>query len=161
MYIFVFLWTPSLQAVAPQSSTPLPYGIIFANFMASMMLGSYLFNELAGTMVSHSRLIIWGFAVGAGALFATVYAKNEYITFYGFCIFEACVGIYFPAMGTLKGMIVEDGQRASVYGILRIPLNVVVVVTLSLVGKVERDNLFIFCCFMLVAACGFMGHYIK
>lgn len=161
MYIFVFLWTPSLRAVASRSSTPLPYGIIFANFMASMMLGSYIFYELAGIVVSHSQLIIWVFAVGAGALFVTVYVKDEYITFYAFCVFEACLGIYFPVMGTLKGMVVEDGQRASVYGILRIPLNMVVVVALSLVGKEERDNLFIFCCFMLVAACGFVGHYIE
>lgn len=160
MYTFVFLWTPSLKAVASPSSPPLPYGIIFANFMASMMLGSYLFNELAGTVIRHSQLIVCVFAIGAGALFTTIYAKNEYTTFYAFCLFEACLGTYFPAMGTLKGRIVEDRHRASVYGILRIPLNIVVVVTLSLVGKVERDNLFMFCCFMLIAACGFVGHYI-
>lgn len=160
MYIFVFLWTPTLQAVTSLSSLPLPYGIIFANFMASMMLGSYLFNEFAKTVVSHSRLIVCVFAVGSGALFTTVYTKNEYTTFYAFCVFEACLGIYFPAMGTLKGVIVDDSHRAAIYGILRIPLNIIVVVSLSLVGKVEKDNLFMFCCFMLVVACGFVGHYI-
>ncbi|KAH0614891.1 uncharacterized protein H6S33_000527 [Morchella sextelata] len=159
MYIFVFLWSPSLQAVNSSDDT-LPYGIIFANFMASMMLGSYLFNLVAGKVIRHSRLLVWVFAAAAVALYTAVYAQNEYAVFYGFCVFEACVGMYFPAMGVLKGRIIEDGHRAAVYGVLRIPLNVVVVAALGVVGRVERESLLLFCCAMLVAACGFVGHYI-
>jgi hypothetical protein len=34
-------------------------------------------------------------------------------------------------MGSLKSKLVDDGSRASIYGILRIPLNVFVVLALS------------------------------
>lgn len=34
-------------------------------------------------------------------------------------------------MASLKGKLVDDGLRASVYGMLRIPLNVFVVLALS------------------------------
>ncbi|KAI5852858.1 hypothetical protein DFP73DRAFT_506433 [Morchella snyderi] len=162
MYIFVFLWSPCLQAaVHSGAGGTLPYGVIFANFMACMMLGSQLFNLVAGRLIRHSRLLVWVFAVAAAALYTVVYAGgSEYAVFYGFCLFEACVGMYFPAMGVLKGRIVGDGNRAAVYGVLRIPLNVVVVAALGTVGRVERESLLLFCCTMLVAACGFVGHYI-
>jgi hypothetical protein len=48
-----------------------------------------------------------------------------------FCVFEICCGVYFPLMAYQKGKIVEDGVRANVYGLMRIPLNVFVVLVLS------------------------------
>jgi hypothetical protein len=58
--------------------------------------------------------------------------KSETLTFWCFCMFEACIGIYYPCMGALRGRIVGDGVRAKVYGFLRIPLNFFVVVLLCL-----------------------------
>ncbi|KAJ3397181.1 Molybdate-anion transporter [Lobulomyces angularis] len=43
MYTFVFMWSPSLEAVNGENET-LPFGIIFASFMVSIMLGSVLFR---------------------------------------------------------------------------------------------------------------------
>lgn len=54
-----------------------------------------------------------------------------------FCVFEACVGMYFPAMGYQKGKVVDDGNRAHIYGLLRIPFNIFVVVGLSLTREGE------------------------
>ncbi|KAL0062793.1 hypothetical protein AAF712_010331 [Marasmius tenuissimus] len=48
MYLFVFLWVPSLQEAA-SSSTQLPLGYIFSAFMVSMMLGSLIYTVI----VSH------------------------------------------------------------------------------------------------------------
>jgi hypothetical protein len=41
-------------------------------------------------------------------------------------------------MGSLKSKLVDDSSRASVYGILRIPLNVFVVLALSTTKEGER-----------------------
>lgn len=43
MYIFVFMWTPTLEAGVAHD---IPHGVVFATFMVSIMVGSYLFNSL-------------------------------------------------------------------------------------------------------------------
>ena len=43
MYIFVFLWTPVLEASAAPHH--LPHGLVFALFMISIMIGSNLFTN--------------------------------------------------------------------------------------------------------------------
>jgi hypothetical protein len=70
-----------------------------------------------------------------------VIIHDEIITFWCFCIFEICCGIYFPSIAHLKERYVDDGVRAKIYGILRVPLNVFVVVGLVLTkdGKFLRD----------------------
>jgi hypothetical protein len=136
MYLFVFFWTPALKSTR-ELLTPgsdLPFGMIFASFMGAVMLGSLLFNFLvtSWSFVSPGRFLTVIFALASSALLVTVICKEERLTFWSFCIFEACVGMYFPSIGYLKGKIIEDGVRARVYGMLRIPLNVFVVVALSL-----------------------------
>ena len=57
MFIFVYLWTPTLSAVSNnhafasfmkvllQGQSSVPLGIIFSTFMISIMLGSFLFKR--------------------------------------------------------------------------------------------------------------------
>merc|ERR1711934_614434 len=58
--------------------------------------------------------------------------ENVQIRFVAFLIFEACVGVYFPIMGTLKGDIVPEDMRSTIYNIYRLPLNVAVLLPLLL-----------------------------
>merc|ERR550514_2718719 len=61
----------------------------------------------------------------------TVYLfTNVQIRFVAFLVFEACVGLYFPMMGTLKGDIVPEDMRSTIYNIYRLPLNIVVLMPL-------------------------------
>merc|ERR1719453_801837 len=65
------------------------------------------------------------------ACHATVYLfENVQIRFVAFLAFEACVGLYFPMMGTLKGDIVPEDMRSTIYNIYRLPLNIVVLMPL-------------------------------
>ena len=48
----------------------------------------------------------------------------------GFLLFEMCVGLYFPACGTLKSALVPDFARAAIYNLFRVPLNLIVLVVL-------------------------------
>ena len=52
------------------------------------------------------------------------------IKFVGMLIFEMCVGMYFPVMGTMKGAIVPEDKRAAIYNLFRIPLNFIVLFSL-------------------------------
>merc|ERR1712021_128980 len=44
-----------------------------------------------------------------------------------FFAFEACVGMYFPSIGTLRSKYVPDSHRSVIMNLFGIPLNVLVV----------------------------------
>ena len=168
MYLFVFFWTPALKAAAAaqsNGSTELPLGMIFATFMASVMLGSLLFNTLISSqrLLTPSRLLTIIFATASSSLLIPIVTKSEALTFWSFCVFEMCVGMYWPSVGYLKGRIVEDGIRARVYGMLRIPLNLFVVVALGLVkeGEGYRNAVFMVCSGLLVVTSGVFHHVVS
>lgn len=57
-------------------------------------------------------------------------------------------------MSSLKGKLVEDSARASVYTILRVPLNTFVVLALSMTkeGEGHRNKVFVMCSGLIVCA---------
>ena len=128
MYLFVFLWVPSLQESHQSILTPLPLGYIFSSFMISMMLGSLLytaivlssqqksFNHSIGdsSLTVHAKLSSMICAVSAAALALSVASTDEQTRFYAFCLFEACVGMYYPVQGTLRGTLISNEHRATV-----------------------------------------------
>lgn len=130
MYIFVFMWTPLLKAFVENPATEeLPFGVIFSTFMVFCMSGSSLFSILVG-WYSVEKLAIGIFAVGAIAMGIVALEISETASFLGMNLFEVCVGMYFPIMGTMKGSIVPESKRAAIYNLYRIPLNLIVVVSL-------------------------------
>lgn len=136
MYLFVFFWSPALIAAHNQFGleTVLPFGIIFSSFMGAMMLGSLLFTAATTTYawVTSSQLLRLVCTVASMCLLGASYFKSEWMVFWSFCLYETCVGIYYPSMAHQKGKVIDDGVRANIYGMLRIPLNIFVVVALSL-----------------------------
>lgn len=129
------------------------------------MLGSLLFNLVVSTyqLITHTRLLTLIFATASMSLLAPIILRSEITTFWSFCVFEACVGMYWPSVGYLKGRFVDDGNRARVYGCLRIPLNVFVVLALSLTreGAAYREGVFMFCGGLLVFTSGVFQHFIS
>ncbi|KZL85017.1 major facilitator superfamily transporter, partial [Colletotrichum incanum] len=155
MYLFVVLWSPVLVSASSSPET-LPYGIIFASFMASTLLASLLYPRLLALVSKPSRLLLSVLLAANAVFFAlgTGAPRAEQVTFWLFCLFEACVGLYFPSMGYLKGKVVDDGVRAQVYGVLRIPLNVFVVVSLTFSSDGQAGKVFLVCGMLLQASCG-------
>lgn len=111
----------------------LPFGLIFAILMCSMMLGSMLYNIFSHSLTAPTspRMLSVNLAVAALCFLTPTHIRDEAVTLWCFCLFELCCGIYYPLMGELKGRLIEDGVRASVYGMLRVPLNAFVVLALS------------------------------
>ncbi|KAI4173469.1 MAG: hypothetical protein LQ348_006575 [Seirophora lacunosa] len=166
MYLFIFFWSPALKSSHAlthpnQPSNILPFGIIFACFMGAMMSGSQLFTAaMASRNWLTSRIILQAVVtVSSVSLLATIFFRNEFVTFWCFCLFEACVGMYFPSMGYLKGKVIDDGNRAHLYGLLRIPYNVFVVVALSLTreGDMYREIIFMCCSGLLLIVSAVIG----
>jgi len=166
MYLFVFFWGPALRAAraaaAPASAAAgdLPYGIIFAAFMAAVLAASLAFGLVTARRLARHTSLLLGLLAASELVFYALGASapgslSEQATFWLFCLFEACVGLYWPSMGVLKGRLVDDGVRAQVYGFMRIPLNVFVVAALLLTGDGEAfAPVFANCSKLLLAACG-------
>ncbi|KAK7044366.1 hypothetical protein R3P38DRAFT_2878391 [Favolaschia claudopus] len=132
MYLFVFLWVPSLQEF---STASLPLGYIFSAFMLSMMLGSIAYTSLLAmssepSLLTHAKLSSCVCAVSALALAVAVSQPSAHVRFWAFCLFEACVGMYYPVQGMLRGTLIANEHRATLSSLFRVPLNVFVVVSL-------------------------------
>lgn len=139
MYIFVLQWPPAIsKAVAKAfgSGSATPYGTVFSCFMASCLLGSTLFGQLAkvgvATEVSTSSMLTVAALAMSAATF-TVSASSSAISMSlaglmaSFFAFEACVGMYFPSIGTLRSKYVPDSHRSVIMNLFGIPLNLLVV----------------------------------
>mmetsp|Transcript_7743 Transcript_7743/g.19128 ORF Transcript_7743/g.19128 Transcript_7743/m.19128 type:complete len:485 (-) Transcript_7743:222-1676(-) len=151
MYIFVFMWTPLLTNAAEKAgeSTELPFGLIFATFMVCCMTGSSLFS-IAVEKHPIERLGIGVFFVGTIAMTIVACDLGDTVSFLGMNLFEVCVGMYFPIMGTMKGYIVPEDQRAAIYNLYRIPLNFIVLFSL-LTDLTPRFSFFLNGLMLLVA----------
>ncbi|XDG05636.1 hypothetical protein ABKA04_005251 [Annulohypoxylon sp. FPYF3050] len=152
MYLFVVFWAPTIKSVQ-KSAGELPYGYIFSSFMASSMAAALVFNiVMQKRPFKYSRLLI-GILLAANFCFVKLAGpKTEDAAFWLFCLFEACVGMYWPCTGYLKGRLVEDDVRAKVYSILRIPLNIFVVISLAIAGDSKSYIKVFSACSMLLTA---------
>jgi len=126
MFIFVFNWTPCLMEEGQPAP---PFGHIFTGFMVFCLLGTRVYSFLAKTLaVEDIGLLVM---LGSAACHLTVLLFQDVtIRFLAFLAFEGCVGLYFPVIGTLKGDIVPENMRSTIYNIYRLPLNVIVLMPL-------------------------------
>ena len=109
----------------PQAAHLPPFGLIFAAFMVASMGGSSLFAILSAKMRCE-RILSYVFVCGAISLSLPLFFKSTLMTLVAFLLFEACVGMYWPSIGTVKSQIVPEESRATIYNIYRVPLNAIV-----------------------------------
>ncbi|VDD86310.1 unnamed protein product [Enterobius vermicularis] len=129
MYVFVLEWTPALTLA---SRTAIPHGYIFATFMVACMMGSSLFKMLSKTHRPESFmryvLFLASCCLGVPILIPT----SAPAVFAAFVIFEVCVGIFWPAMGYMRGIYIPEQTRATIMNFCRVPLNAIVISILLL-----------------------------
>ncbi|KAI0250686.1 hypothetical protein BJV78DRAFT_1127610 [Lactifluus subvellereus] len=180
MYLFVFIWVPTLQESSIDPSLPLGY--IFSAFMVSMMLGSLLYTYITAhwfrpspVLQKHARsssvtslatqgdsslslhaqlssLVCAAAAVTFAACVSVGKGKStqgEHLKFWAFCLFEACVGMYYPVQGMLRGSLIANEHRATLSALFRVPLNVFVVVSLLTGVSSAREAVLTTCAVVL------------
>jgi len=150
MYLFVFMWTPTLEAVIP-SGEVLPHGLVFACFMVSMMIGSNMFKTLLKFGPPES-ILRYAFAVAVVCLLVPAVTKNENFIMLSFCMFEAICGVYFPGMGVMRSQHLPEETRATIMNLFRIGLNLIVVVVLQQIDSMENTTVFMLCAMLLGTA---------
>ncbi|KAH9315472.1 hypothetical protein KI387_024099, partial [Taxus chinensis] len=164
MYTFVFLWTPALSP----NEQDIPHGFIFATFMLASMMGSSLASRLMArpTLKVESYMQIV-FLVSAAALLLPVTTtfflepsteKGGSITpggrlqLLGFCIFEACVGIFWPSIMKMRSQYIPEESRSTIMNFFRMPLNIFVCVVLYNVNAFPITIMFGMCSIFLFMA---------
>lgn len=119
----------------PEEQGEIPYGVIFATFMATMILGALLFNLLKpdGTapvrkiamlcrLSAPSLLLAAAVSIAGASLAVLAVVKSEVGMFCMFLLFETCNGVYVPGMAYLRGAIIDESNRTGLYGLMKIPL---------------------------------------
>ena len=149
MYILVLQWPPAVAAAVAKmfgANAVTPYGTVFSCFMASCLLGSTLFGQLSKqkvpteasttAMLSVATIAMGAatWAVKAAGSGATAVNTLPQLIAALFC-FEACVGMYFPSIGTLRSRYVPDSHRSVIMNLFGIPLNVLVVAVFLSIHK--------------------------
>ncbi|KAK7462850.1 hypothetical protein VKT23_007426 [Stygiomarasmius scandens] len=85
------------------------------------------------SLTLHAKLSSCVCAVSALSLAASISVRSpetEKLRFWAFCAFEACVGMYYPVQGMLRGSLISNEHRATLSALFRVPLNIFVVVSL-------------------------------
>lgn len=137
MYIFVLQWPPAISGIMAKvfGEGVTPYGTVFSCFMASCLLGSTIFGQLVKKNVptetfTSSMLFVATIAMGIAAWVSassTAVAMPLATLVGAFFAFEACVGMYFPSIGTLRSKYFPDSHRSVIMNLFGIPLNALVV----------------------------------
>uniref|UniRef100_A0A0D3BG34 Major facilitator superfamily (MFS) profile domain-containing protein n=1 Tax=Brassica oleracea var. oleracea TaxID=109376 RepID=A0A0D3BG34_BRAOL len=164
MYTFVFLWTPALSP----NDEEIPHGFVFATFMLASMLGS----SLAARLMARSSLRVENymqivFLVSAASLLLPITTsvlvtpskvKEEglsltcSIQLLGFCVFEACVGIFWPSIMKMRSQYIPEEARSTIMNFFRVPLNIFVCVVLYNVDAFPITIMFGMCSIFLFVA---------
>ncbi|BAT11688.1 Os10g0519600, partial [Oryza sativa Japonica Group] len=163
MYTFVFLWTPALSP----NDEEIPHGFIFATFMLSSMLGSSIASRLLARKLKVEGYMQIVFSISAFTLFLPVVTnflvppssvKGGGISFggclqlLGFCIFESCVGIFWPSIMKMRSQYIPEEARSTIMNFFRIPLNLFVCVVLYNVNAFPITVMFGMCAIFLFMA---------
>ncbi|KAF4946325.1 hypothetical protein FGADI_11276 [Fusarium gaditjirri] len=140
VYVVLYSWPQAIMSARAHEriwANP-PFGTIFASLMGAMSLGTFIFlyaSLEANSIQLSSRTIQLASSISASALLLTVLLRDEFSRFWAFCLFEVCVGLYYPSMAYLKGRLVQEERRGRVYGLMRVPLNVFTMLCLTTISE--------------------------
>jgi len=160
MYIFIFLWTPALTHIQTQlnpTATELPFGWIFASFMLCCLLGTISFSRLSRAGVSASKCLVGILALAAASCLAMAYPHisgpggASSVQYWGMLSYEFAIGAYYPAISVVKGTVVPEDQRATIYNVFRLPLNFLVLINLT--AGISTQLSFLANAILLLVAC--------
>ncbi|CAN6461969.1 unnamed protein product [Victoria cruziana] len=164
MYTFVFLWTPALSP----NEEEIPHGFIFATFMLSSMLGSSIASRLMARaslkvesymqivfLISASTFllpVLSTFLVAPSKVKGGSISYGGCIQLMGFCIFESCVGIFWPSIMKMRSQFIPEEARSTIMNFFRIPLNIFVCIVLYNVNAFPITVMFGMCAIFLFMA---------
>jgi hypothetical protein len=114
--------------------------------MACCLFGSTLFGQFAKMGVPTEGFTAGMLATATVAMSLATYTVSSSaalslpLLVASFFTFEACVGMYFPSIGTLRSKYVPDSHRSVIMNLFGIPLNVLVVSVFLSISKLGLNG---------------------
>lgn len=157
-FLVIFFWPSVLQDAHNSTLEPgtdiyhrqvhdIPYGVIFASFMAAMIFGALLFSACSRSKIfQHAGdlavlypvcLLIVAVVIAGFSLLCLAAARGEVAQFSAFLVFEVANGVYIPSMAYIRGLVVDDKSRTGLYGLMKIPLFIFVILALGITAEGE------------------------
>lgn len=124
MYVFVYLWSPLLEL---SGGDGVPHGIVFACLMVALAVGSSQATSLEDERTTLMACVAALASLGGVLLFYDSFHGMVFLCCVGL---EAAAGAYYPAIASQRAKHVPNEVRATVLGLFRIPLNLIVVLVL-------------------------------
>lgn len=144
-FILIFFWPSVLQDAHKPETNDLPYGVIFATFMAAMIIGAQFFHATSSPRLTprpdslKTPVVLLLAAVLLAAvsllLLAVFRRSGETPQYAVFLLFELANGVYIPSMAYIRGLVVDEQSRAGLYGLMRLPLFVFVILALGITAE--------------------------
>eukprot|EP00752_Nemacystus_decipiens_P001495 g1469.t1 len=137
-FAFALLWTPLLMsagATAPQGE--LPWGIVFSQQLACVMIGSVVF-KLAMSLApgtTAERMCLWASVGGSACFFALSLGlplRGVQLALLGY---EVCVGVYLNAMGMMRSKYIPQEVRGLVLAASKLLVTTVLFVLLVFLSE--------------------------
>lgn len=150
-FLVVFFWPSVLKTahrqtdLATGTDDDIPHGVISASLMASMIIGALLFNVSsssrghacgAGAIAKRPVcLLLSAVAIAGLSLLCLSILRSETTQFSSFLVFEVANGVYTPSMAYIRGLVVDDQRRTGLYGYMKIPLFIFVILALGIMAE--------------------------
>ncbi|CAF0846796.1 unnamed protein product [Adineta ricciae] len=151
VHVFITEWTPTLNhANGSIGAKDLPYGYIFAIFMAFDMIGSLVFYPLVKRIQVQSYMIIISLLASVVFLVPVLVPKSFISILSAFLIYEFCVGVYRPSMSILRSVYIPNETRTTIMSYMRVPQLIFTVIVL--LGHFPLSTVYILCCVFNVVA---------
>ncbi|XP_034934181.1 molybdate-anion transporter-like [Chelonus insularis] len=150
MYSFIFVWTSILDPIRPSN------GLIFGAFMLCIALGSACHNFLINyCRITHVILLCLSIIIALVSTIAStigihvqmqknVESIGTYICLISFLFYELSVGLYFPTISYVRGIIIPEFNRANISNWFRLPSNILICIILYFIRIDVPDNRSIF-----------------
>lgn len=86
--------------------------------MACSMAAALAFNIIMDRRrLKHSQLLVGVLLVAVLSFAKLSGVRTESGAFWLFCLLQACIGVFGPCVGYLKGHLIDDNARSTVYSI--------------------------------------------
>lgn len=147
LYTFILAFSPALDECVtnlPEGTPDVPKGKVFACFMVSVMIGASLYDAGSNLGATNEMAMAVALFLSVGSLGTSAVAWKSLgllEQLVCFMVFEAAVGIYFPAMGSLRSKAIPESGTGIITNLFRIPLNLFTAITYSSYDSVGTNGL--------------------
>ncbi|CAF1456414.1 unnamed protein product [Adineta ricciae] len=128
LYIYFIEWTPALlKAKSLTISDPLPFGVIFACYKFSNMMGSFAFEAIVKKIRPQLLIIIIAIILITGFSSAVIWSNVQVVILIGFLFVEFGSGAYRPSIGLLRSQYIPNEVRSTIMNYIRVPQLILII----------------------------------